>query len=97
MKSYFDFIPMENDIVKDKIPIVKAFPDDEIRSIMRRAIPPEWTVNLLALGKEPWKFRDLNDQLANYHQQWQSDQQKQIMINMAGKLPRKSSNVKRKK
>jgi hypothetical protein len=35
-------------------------------------------VNLLALGKEPWKFRDFNDQLDTYHQQWQSDQQKQM-------------------
>jgi hypothetical protein len=83
-----------------KTPIVKAYgkamPDDEIRFIMERAIPPEWTVNLLALGKEPWKFRDLNDQLATYRQQWQSDQQTQIMIKMAGKLPSKSSNGKRK-
>jgi hypothetical protein len=44
----------------------KALSDDEIRSIIGRAIPPEWTVNLLALGKEPWKFRDLNDQLDIY-------------------------------
>jgi hypothetical protein len=53
-------------------------------------------VNLLALGKEPWKFRDLNKQLATYHQQWKSDQQKQNMIKMAGKLPGKSSDGKRK-
>jgi hypothetical protein len=38
-------------------------PEEEIRSIMGRAIPPEWTVNLLALGKEPWRFKDLEDQL----------------------------------
>jgi hypothetical protein len=31
----------------------KAMPDDETRSMMGRAIPPEWTVNLLALNKEP--------------------------------------------
>jgi hypothetical protein len=47
----------------------KALPDDDIRSIMGRSITPEWTVNLLELGKEPWKFKDLNDQLANYRQQ----------------------------
>jgi hypothetical protein len=67
---------------KDKISILKAcgkaLPDDEIISIMERAIPPEWTVNLLALGKESWKFRDLNDQLATYRHQWQSDQQKKL-------------------
>jgi hypothetical protein len=74
----------------------QEFSDDEIISIMWRSIPPEWTVNLLALGKEPWKFRDLNDQLANYRQQWQSDQQKQIMNKMASKLPRKLSDGKRK-
>jgi hypothetical protein len=38
-------------------------PEDEIRSIMGRAIPPEWKVNLLALEKEPWRFKDLEDQL----------------------------------
>jgi hypothetical protein len=48
----------------------KAWPDDEIKSIMGRAIPLEWTVNLLGLGKKPWKFRDLNDQLATYRQLW---------------------------
>jgi hypothetical protein len=74
----------------------KALPDDEIRYIMRRAIPLEWTVNLLALGKEPWKFRYVNDQYATYHQKWQPNQQTQIMIKMAGKLPGKSSDVKRK-
>jgi hypothetical protein len=40
----------------------KALPDDEI--IVGRAIPPEWKVKFLALGKGPWKFRDLNEQLA---------------------------------
>jgi hypothetical protein len=39
----------------DKDKIIKAYeknlPEDEIRSIMGRAIPPEWTVSLLALGK----------------------------------------------
>jgi hypothetical protein len=46
---YLDFIPMEKNTGKDKIPIVKAYgkalPDDEIRSIMGRVIPTEWTVN----------------------------------------------------
>jgi hypothetical protein len=46
----------------------------EIGYIMGRDIPLEWTVILLALGKEPGKFKDLNGQLANYRQQWQSDQ-----------------------
>jgi hypothetical protein len=64
----------------------QALPDDEIRSITGRAIPPEWTVNMLAMGKEPWKFKYLDDQLGNYCQQWQSDQKKHIMLNMAGKF-----------
>jgi hypothetical protein len=32
-------------------------------------VPPEWKVNLLALGKEPWIFKDLEDQLNMYCQQ----------------------------
>jgi hypothetical protein len=91
MNRYLDFIPMEKNTGKDKTPITKAYgkvlPDDEIRSVMGRAVPWEWTVNLLALGKEPWKFRDLNDQLDNYRQQWKYNEQKQIMIKMTGKLP----------
>jgi hypothetical protein len=71
-------------------------PEDELRSNMGRAIPPEWTVNLLALGKEPWKFKDLNDHLNLYRQQWQTDQQKQIIAQMAGKNPNKSNEGKRK-
>jgi hypothetical protein len=74
MNRYLDFIPMEKNTGKDKTPIVKAYgkalPDDDIRSIMGRSIPMELKVNLVALGKELWKFRDLNDQLANYLQQW---------------------------
>jgi hypothetical protein len=46
---------------------------------MGRAIPPEWTVNLLSLGKEPWSLKELEDQLSTYHQQWQADQKKQII------------------
>jgi hypothetical protein len=30
-------------------------PEDEIRSIMGRALPPEWTVNWLALSKSDFK------------------------------------------
>jgi hypothetical protein len=64
---------------------------------MGRAIPPEWTVNLLALGKEPWRFKDLEDQLNMHRQQWQADQQKQIIEKMAGKMPSKTNEGKRKK
>jgi hypothetical protein len=74
----------------------KSFPEDELRSIMGLAIPPECTVNLLSLGKEPWKFRDLDDQLNVHRQQWHADQQKQIIAQMAGKHPNKSSDIKRK-
>jgi hypothetical protein len=71
----------------DNHKITKAYgnslPEVEIRSIMGRAIPPQWTVNLLALGKEPCRFKDLEDQLNMYPQQWQVDQQKQIIAQMA--------------
>jgi hypothetical protein len=40
------------------------------------------------------EIQDLNDPLATYRKQWQSDQQNQIMIKMAGKLPGKSSEGK---
>jgi hypothetical protein len=56
----------------------QSFPDDEIRSIMGRAITPEWTVMLLSMGKEPWKFKYLDDQLSTYRQQWKAYQQQQI-------------------
>jgi hypothetical protein len=62
---------------------------------MGQAIPPEWTVNLLTLGKEPWRFKDLEDQLNMYRQQWQSDQQKQIIAKMDGKMPGKTNEVKK--
>jgi hypothetical protein len=74
----------------------KSLPDDEIISIMGRAIPPEWPVNLLSIGKEPWNFKDLDDQLSTYRQQWKADQQKQILLKMAGKSPGRSSEGKRK-
>jgi hypothetical protein len=93
-----DFIPIEKN--SDSLKITKAYgkslPEDEIRSIMGRVIPPEWTVNLLALGKEPWRFKYLEYQLNVYRQQWQADQQKQIIAQMAGKNPNKSNDNKQK-
>jgi hypothetical protein len=62
---------------------------------MGLAIPPERTVNLLALKKEPRRFKDLEDQLNMYRQQWQSDQQKQIIAKMSGKIPGKTNEGKR--
>jgi hypothetical protein len=95
---YLDFIPIEK--TSESLKITKAYgkslPEDEIRSIMGRAIPPEWTVNMLSLVKEPWKFRDLEDQLNVYSHQWQADQQKQIIAQMTGKHPNKSDDRKRK-
>jgi hypothetical protein len=98
LNSYLDFIPIEKTSDNQKITkeYGKSFPEDEIRSIMGRAIPPEWTFNLLALGKEPWRFKDLEDQLNMYRQQWQADQQKQFIAQMAGKMPSKSNDGKRK-
>jgi hypothetical protein len=70
LKRYLDFIPIEK--TSDNSKITKAYgkslPEDEISSIMGRAIPPEWTVNLLSLGKEPWRFKDLEEQLNMYRQ-----------------------------
>jgi hypothetical protein len=40
---------------------------------------------MLALGKEHWHFKDLEDQINMYHQQWQADQQNQIIVKMSGK------------
>jgi hypothetical protein len=98
LNRYLDYIPIEKTSEKDKIikACGKSLPEDKISSIMGRAIPPEWTVNLLALGKEPWRFKDLEDQLNMYHQQWQADQQKQIIAKMAGKMPDKTNEGKRK-
>jgi hypothetical protein len=59
-------------------------------------MPPEWTVNLVALGKEPWRFTDMEDQLNMYHQQLQADQQKKIIANMARKMSGKANEGKRK-
>jgi hypothetical protein len=53
LNRYLNFIPIEK--TSDNIKITKAYgkslPEDEIRSIMGRAIPPEWTVNLWHLEK----------------------------------------------
>jgi hypothetical protein len=91
LNKYLDYIPIDRTTLTDKTNKAygKSFPEDKMRSIMGRAIPPEWTVNLLALGKEPWRFKDLEYQLNMYHQQWQADQQKQIIAKMAGKMPGK--------
>jgi hypothetical protein len=49
-----DFIPIEK--TSESLKVTKAYgkslTEDEIRSIMGLAIPPEWTVNLLELRKE---------------------------------------------
>jgi hypothetical protein len=53
LNKYLDYIPIERTTLSDKTikAYVKSLPEDEIRSIMGRAIPPEWTVNLLDLEK----------------------------------------------
>jgi hypothetical protein len=53
-------------------------------------------VNLLALGKEPWRFKDLEEQLNMYRQQWQAYQPNQIIAKMAVKMPGKTNEGKRK-
>jgi hypothetical protein len=42
------------------------------------------------MGKEPWKFKYLDDQVSTYRQGWQSDQQKQIMLKMTGVVVKES-------
>jgi hypothetical protein len=98
LNKYLDYIPIERKTLSDKTEKAygKSLPEDEIRSIMGRAIPPKWTVNMLALGKEPWRFKDLEDQLNMYRQQLQADQQNQIIAKMAGKMPGKTNEGKRK-
>jgi hypothetical protein len=61
LNRYLYFIPIEKTSDSNKITKAygKSFPEDEIRSIIGRSIPPEWTVNLLALGKEPWRLKAL--------------------------------------
>jgi hypothetical protein len=53
LNRYLDYIPIEKTSESNKVTktYVKSLPEDELRSIMGRAIPPEWTVNLLSLGK----------------------------------------------
>jgi hypothetical protein len=53
LNKYLDYIPILRATLSDKTRKAygKSLPEDEIRSIMGRAIPTEWTVNLLALGK----------------------------------------------
>jgi hypothetical protein len=98
LNKYLDYIPIERTKLSDKTIKVygKSLPEDEIRSIMGRAILPEWTVKFLALGKEPWRFKDLEYQMNMYRQQWQSDQRKHIIEKMAGKMPGKTNERKRK-
>jgi hypothetical protein len=92
LNKYLDYTPIEKTTGADKTQneYGKSLPDDKIGSIIGWAIPPELTVNMLALGKEPWSFKDL-DELNMYRQQWQADQQKQIIANMAGKMQIKSN------
>jgi hypothetical protein len=70
LNTYLDYIPIERTTMADKAQKAygNSFPEGEIISIMGRAIPPEWTVNLLALGKEPLWFKYLEDQMNMYHQ-----------------------------
>jgi hypothetical protein len=98
LNKYLDYIPNERIRLSDKTikAYGKSFPEDEIRSIMGRAIAPEWTLNLLALGQEPWRFKDLEDQLNMYRRQWQADQQKKIIAKMAGKMTGKTNEEKEK-
>jgi hypothetical protein len=53
LNRYLDFIPIEK--TSDSLKITKAYgkslSEDDIRSFMGCAIPPEWTVHLLVLGK----------------------------------------------
>jgi hypothetical protein len=53
LNKYLDYISIERTTMAYKIQKAygKSLPYDELRSIMGRSIPPEWTVNLVALGK----------------------------------------------
>jgi hypothetical protein len=72
INKYLNYIPIERTTMVDKNQKAygKLLPDDESSSIMGRAIPPEWTVNHLSLGKEPWWFKDFENQLNMYREQW---------------------------
>jgi hypothetical protein len=51
---------------------------------------------MLALRKEPWRFKDLEEKLNMYRQQCQADQQRHIISKMAVQMPGKSNDGKRK-
>jgi hypothetical protein len=53
LNRYLDYIPIEKTSDNNKVTksYSKGLPEDELRSVMGRAIPPEWTVNLLSLWK----------------------------------------------
>jgi hypothetical protein len=59
LNKYLDYTPIERTTLSDKT--IKAYgkslPEDQIMSIMGRAIPPEWTVNLFTLGKNLGDWR----------------------------------------
>jgi hypothetical protein len=58
LNKYLDCIPIDRTTMADKTKKAygKSLPDDEIRSIMGRAITPEWTVSLRSLGgSKIWK------------------------------------------
>jgi hypothetical protein len=61
LNKYLDYIPIERTTMayKTQKTYGKSLQDDEIRSIMGRATPPESTVKLLALHKDPWWFKYL--------------------------------------
>jgi hypothetical protein len=46
---------------------------------------------LFGTWKKRWRFKDLEDQLNMYLQQWQADQQKQIIAKMARKMQGKTN------
>jgi hypothetical protein len=48
LNKYLGYIPIEKSNPK-RMAYGQSLPDDEISSIMGRAIPPEWTVNLLSI------------------------------------------------
>jgi hypothetical protein len=86
LNKYLDDISIEK--INPKIMAYgQSLPDYEIISIMGRAIPPEWTVNVLSIGKEPWKFKDVDDQLNTYRHQWQADQQKTNYVKDGRQVP----------
>jgi hypothetical protein len=51
---------------------------------------------LVGTWKRPWRFKDLEDQLNMYHQQWQAAQQKQIIAKMDGNVSGKTNERKRR-